>query len=74
MGHAMQPIAELAEYGGNGNPVIVQEFVPGRGWRRTNFRKRASCAWLRKLKREGVTEVAVEFDGRAADFRIAELI
>lgn len=76
MSHQMQPIAKLAEYCGDGNPVIAQEFEPGRGWRRAGFRKRASVAWLRKRRRAGVTAVAVEFaDGsRRADFRIEELV
>jgi hypothetical protein len=75
--HAMQPIDLLAEYGGDGNPVIVQTFTPGKGWTRTSWRKRASRSWLRKLRRdEGITTVAVEFDGgrRVADFRISELV
>lgn len=76
MDRSMQPIKVLADYCGDGNPVIAQEFVPGRGWRRCNFRKRASVAWLRKLRREfGVTTVAVEVGpNRVADFKISEMV
>lgn len=68
----MQPIKMLADYCGDGNPVIVEEF--NRRWCRTGFRKRASRSWLRKLRREGATHVAVDVGGRVADFSIAELL
>lgn len=72
---SMRPLRVLAVYCGDGNPVIVQEFTPGAGWRRTNFRKRASVAWLRKLRAAGVTVVGVEpAPGRCADFTVAELL
>lgn len=62
-------------YGGRpDHPVIIQEFRPGRGWITTGFRKRVSGAWLRKLRREGVTHVALAAQGRRADFTVAELL
>lgn len=78
-GHSMQPIPVLAEYfGGDGNPVIRETFVAERGWRRLGWHKRASRAYLRKLRREeGVTHVAVSpatLPERVADFRIEELV
>lgn len=69
----MQPIAALADYCGDGNPVIAEEFSDR--WRRQSLRKRASRAWLRKLRGRGVTHVAVDCgDGRLADFTVAELL
>lgn len=69
---AMRPIKMLADYCGDGNPVIVEEFA-GR-WRRQGWRKRASAAWLRKRRAAGVSHVAVDVGGRAADFSIDELL
>jgi hypothetical protein len=71
MSFNMQPIPMLYDYCGDGNPVIVEEFRDR--WRRCGWRKRASYAWLRKLRREGVTHIAVDVGGRTADFTIAEL-
>ena len=70
----MQPIAQLVAYCGNGNPVILEAFSDR--WRRQQtWRKRASISWLRKLKAQGVTHVAVEVaPGRGADFTVAELL
>jgi hypothetical protein len=80
----VKPVPALAEYIGArsseaglnvGNPIIVQEFVPGRGWQDTGWRKRASVSWLRKLRREGVTSVGVYTPwGSVADFAVAELL
>jgi hypothetical protein len=69
----MQPIAKLVAYCGDGNPVIVQEF---RGsWRTQSYRKRASASWLRKLRAEGVSHVAVRTPaGTTADFTVKELL
>jgi hypothetical protein len=71
----MHEIAMLSDYCGDGNPVIVETFTPGRGWVRAGWRKRVSRSWLRKLRREqGVTEVALDVGGRVADFRVSELL
>lgn len=69
----MDPIKMLKDYCGNGNPVIAQEFSDR--WRTQSYRKRASKSWLRKLRREGITHVAIEIaPRRTADFTIAELL
>ncbi len=73
-GHAMRPLRVPLDYCGDGNPVIAQEFRPGRGWRRAGWRKRASASWLAKLRREGITDVALDVGGRVADFTINELL
>lgn len=73
MDHHMRAIPLLADYCGDGNPVIVEQFAER--WVRQIWRKRASASWLRKLRSEGVTHVAVEVaPGRAADFTVGELI
>jgi hypothetical protein len=56
------------------HPLIAGTFTPGRGWQCTGFRKRVSCAWLRKLKARGVTSVSLTCGGYQADFTIAEII
>jgi hypothetical protein len=76
----IQPIPMVSRYFGTYGvpgaeiPVIAQSFTPGKGWSRYPFRKRVSRAWLRKMKAEGVTSVALALNGRLADFRIAELL
>jgi len=73
--HKMHPIPQLRDYCGNGNPIIRQEFSDQ--WRTQTYRKRASVAWLRKLRTAGVTRIAVEVEpgtDRLADFSIAELM
>jgi hypothetical protein len=65
----------VARYFGEGtHPIIVQEFLPGRGWRRTTYKKRVSAAWARKLKGSGITVIALSGDGRTADFRVDEIL
>ena len=54
--------------------TIAQTFRPGSGWRTYPGRKRISGSWARRLRREGVTDVALACGGRLADFRIGELI
>jgi hypothetical protein len=57
------------------HPVIVEAFIPGKGWRRhRSFRKRVSVSWARKLRAEGVTHVALASGARVADFRIEEVV
>ncbi|MCA1571186.1 MAG: hypothetical protein LC798_12885 [Chloroflexi bacterium] len=74
-GGAMRELRLLRDYGGNGNPVIAEEFRGGRGWVRQSWRKRASSSWLNKLRAEGVTHVAVEFEqGRVVDFTVNEIL
>lgn len=72
----MKPIKLLARDLGDGNPVIAEEFIPGRGWRRVQFRKRASQSWLRKLRAKGVTLVSLtpENTDRHVDYQVRELL
>ena len=55
------------------HPIIRQTFIPGRGWRRSRFRKRVSASFAYKLAGGGVTHVQLASGGRLADFAIGEL-
>jgi hypothetical protein len=68
--------AIAAEYFGPdaAHPLIAQAFYPGWGWIRSTLRKRVSRSWLRKLRREGATHVALVAAHRHADFSIRELL
>lgn len=56
-------------------PVIEQEFHPDQGWvSRPRWRKKVTQSWLRKLRREGVTLVALRSGARSADFGVSELL
>jgi hypothetical protein len=55
------------------HPIIAETFRPGIGWRRYPWKKRISLNEARKLRKAGVTEVALSALGRRADFRIQEL-
>jgi hypothetical protein len=72
MSNSMRPIPMLVEYGGEGNPVIAAEFK--HTWQRQGWDKRVSYAWLRKLRADGVTHVALRFGAREADFSVTELL
>ena len=76
MNKLIKPIPVSETYFGPGSeiPTIAQEFKTRKGWTRQTFRKQVSAAWLRKLRREGVTHVALNSDGRTADFSIEELL
>lgn len=56
------------------HPVIAGVFTPGKGWKRPPANHRVSMSWLRKLRGEGVTSVALDCGGRTADFTIAEVV
>lgn len=56
------------------HPIVVSTFGTGRGWTTTNYRKRVSCSWLRKLKTQGVTHVGLGVGSRVADFGINEIL
>lgn len=72
---SIQPIPVLAQYFDGETPIITEEFAPGKGWHRTNYNKRVSRSWLRKLKGEGITVVGLTVKGRStADFSVAELL
>lgn len=81
MSHQAHVPGAIAAYFGSGtlppydeHPLIGQTFRPGVGWRRYTFRKRVSTSWLRKLRAEGVTSVAIDYKGRRADFTIDEVL
>ncbi len=70
-----QPLGILERYFGTGAiPVITQQFTPGRGWRPYPSRKRVSRAAVRVLREQGVSALALAYDGRLADFRVQELL
>lgn len=70
--------AAVADYFGPAarteHPTIGQVYKPGRGWTSYPGTKRVSVSWLRKLRAEGVDFVALDCDGRRADFGINELV
>lgn len=71
--------AFVAEYFGSEavseqHPTIVQAFKTGSGWKRYPVTKKVSVAWLRKMKREGYTTVALKCGSREADFQIREVL
>lgn len=75
--HQAQVPSLVADYFGEAvreYPVITGQFTPGRGWVRPPIRKRISLAWLRRIRREGVTGVAVTCGGRSADFTVDEIL
>lgn len=53
---------------------IAAVFTPGRGWTTYPMHKRISPSWAKKMRREGVTCVALKAEGRVADFLIEELV
>lgn len=58
------------------HPVIKQVFTPGKGWKNHPTNKRVSISWLRKLRDEGVTVIAVAaptHPNRIVDFGIREV-
>ncbi len=54
--------------------LVASTFTPDQGWKTTNYRKRVSASWLRKLRSEGVTAVGVRCGARVADFGIDEIL
>ena len=77
--HSIKLIPVVAAYAatheGIAEPVVVQHFIPARGWKRHGWRKRISLSYARSLKNEGVTTVGLDMgNGRIADFRIDELL
>lgn len=79
--HQSQVPGLIADYFGCGThpaytefPTIGQVFRPGRGWKRYTGTKRVSLSWLRKLRADGVTDVAIDYHGRRADFTIREVV
>ena len=73
--HTTHPIGVVERYFGSGAvPTIAQQFTPGRGWRPDPLGERVSRPLVRALAAEGVTAVALAYDGRLADFRVEELL
>lgn len=56
------------------HPLVSAVFSASTGWKRYPGRKRVTASWLRKLAREGYTDVTLSSLGVSADFRIAELL
>jgi hypothetical protein len=54
--------------------VIVMYFRDGHGWRHYPYRKRVSINELRKLRKQGVTHVALQCFSHTADFGVKELL
>jgi hypothetical protein len=71
---SIKDIPQVRRYFGTGAAIVAQEFSPGKGWISRRYRKRVSFSWLRKLRNEGVTHVALSADGRVADFGVDELL
>ncbi len=71
-----QPIGVLERYFGTGAfPIIAQQFTPGRGWQPSlPAGEQVSPAAVRVLRGQGVSAVALAYDGRLADFRVGELL
>lgn len=76
MAHQAQLPPVAARYFGQHaeHPLVEEQFTPGKGWKRTGYRKRISTSWARKLAASGVTDVALRSGGRLADFAIADLV
>jgi hypothetical protein len=73
--HTTQAIGVVERYFGSGAvPTIAQQFTPGRGWRPRPLGEWVSRPLVRALGAEGVTAVALAYDGRLADFRVQELL
>ena len=55
--------------------TITQTFTPGTGWQDwTRYRKGITASWARKLRKAGVTAVALTDGRRVADFTLVELL
>lgn len=59
--------------GASMHPVVHAEFHPNAGWKRQSYNKRISRSWALKLRKQGVTHVALKSGTRQADFAIEEL-
>jgi len=73
----MQGFKVLAAHcGGNAAPTIAQVYTPGSAWRDADPREPATAKALARLKRAGVTTIAVEVEPgttRLADFKLTEI-
>lgn len=73
--HTTSVIPQVAEYFGTTElPVITQAFTPGKGWKLCTHKRPLSRAWLRRLKKEGVTRVTLTLGQRSPDFAVEELL
>lgn len=58
-----------------GTVKVSQTFTPGGGWQSwDHYRKGITYSWARKLRRAGVTAVALTDGHRTADFQLSELL
>jgi len=65
----------LYAYFQTGRVIVAQTFTPGVGWQSwPRYRKAMTWSWARKLRRAGVTAVALTDGHRVADFTLAELL
>lgn len=55
------------------HPTIEQVFRDTSGWARYPITKRVSLSAVRRLRKEGVSSIALRYGARVADFRIIEL-
>ncbi len=70
-----QPLGVLERYFGTGAlPIIAQQFTPGRGWQPHPAGEQVSRGAVRALRGQGVSALALAYDGRLADFRVQELL
>jgi hypothetical protein len=54
------------------HPLIVGVFYDGRGWRAEPGRQRVSTSKIRRLRAEGASAVAVNYQGRVAGLVLRE--
>lgn len=58
-----------------GRVTVAETFTPDEGWRAwVRYRKGITHSWARKLRRAGVTAVALTDGHRTADFSLSELL
>ena len=62
----------IRDYCGTHDTYVIACFTPGKGWVRE--RQLAGRSHLRRLARNGVTDVAVNHNGNEADFPMSELL
>lgn len=62
-------------YFGPRRVVVAETFTPSVGWEVwPRYRKGVTLSWARKLRRQGVTVVALTDGTRTADFPLPELL
>lgn len=64
----------ISGYDASEHPVVAQVFKTGLGWKVATGNELVSVAGVRKLRREGVTGVALVAHGRQVDFSVGEIL